>query len=69
MSKLRETKGEKFLSLLEKNSVPLFYLIGILGIPLSGYSLGYLGQEIVVVLHETVFNHCSFSSNYGRDGT
>jgi simple sugar transport system permease protein len=56
MSKLRETKGEKFLSLLEKNSVPLlFILIGILGIPLSGYSLGYLGQEIVVRIARNSF--------------
>jgi len=56
MSELRETKLEKGLRILEKNSVPiLFAIICILGIPLSGYSMNYLVQEIVVRIARNSF--------------
>lgn len=56
MSHLRETKKEKVLNQLEKNSVPLlFTIICLLGIPLSGYSFGYLGQEIVIRIARNSF--------------
>ena len=56
MSILRETRGQKVLTILEKNSVPiLFTVFCLLGIPLSGYSLGYLGQEIVVRIARNSF--------------
>lgn len=56
MSVLHETRGQKFLSILEKNSVPiLFAVFCLLGIPLSGYSYGYLGQEIVVRIARNSF--------------
>jgi simple sugar transport system permease protein len=48
MSELRETKGEKFFNIIEKNAVSiLFLIICAVGIAFSGYSLGYLGQEII----------------------
>ena len=56
MSVLRETRKEKLLSLLERNSVPiLFTVFCAFGIPLSGYSFGYLGQEIVVRIARNSF--------------
>ena len=48
MSELRETKGEKFFNIIEKNAVSIqFLIICAVGIAFSGYSLGYLGQEII----------------------
>ena len=56
MSTLRETRKERIFSILEKNSVPiLFTIFCALGIPLSGYSFGYLGQEIVVRIARNSF--------------
>lgn len=54
--RLKESGKEKFLHILEKNSVPiLFTVISLIGIPLSGYSLSYLGQEIVVRIARNSF--------------
>ena len=40
--------GKKALGLLQKNSVPImFILICAICIPLSGFSVGYLANEIV----------------------
>ena len=56
MSKLRETRGQKIIGALEKNAVPiLFGIICLIGIPFSGYSLGYLGQEIIVRISRNSF--------------
>ncbi len=56
MSKLRETKGQKLFNILEKNAVPiLFLIICAIGIPFSGYSLNYLGQEIIVRIARNSF--------------
>ena len=56
MSKFRETRGQKIIGALEKNAVPiLFGIICLIGIPFSGYSLGYLGQEIIVRISRNSF--------------
>lgn len=56
MSILKETGGQKFLGIIQNNAVPiLFGIIVLIGIPLSGYSVGYLGQEIVVRIARNSF--------------
>ena len=56
MNVLKETRGEKFLRFLEKNAVPLLFLIiCAFGIPLSGYSLNYLGQEVITRISRNSF--------------
>ncbi|MDD2297836.1 MAG: ABC transporter permease, partial [Sphaerochaetaceae bacterium] len=56
MSKLRETKGQKLFNVIEKNAVPiLFIIICAIGIPFSGYSLNYLGQEIITRIGRNSF--------------
>ncbi|MFA5468782.1 MAG: ABC transporter permease [Sphaerochaetaceae bacterium] len=56
MSELRETRWEKTLNVLEKNAVPiLFLIIGAIGIIFSGYSMNYLGQEIIVRIARNSF--------------
>jgi simple sugar transport system permease protein len=56
MSRLHETRGQKILRFLERNAVPILFLgICAFGIPLSGYSMGYLGQEIMVRITRNSF--------------
>ena len=56
MSKLKESRLQKVTGILQNNAVPiLFGIIVLFGIPLSGYSIGYLGQEIVVRIARNSF--------------
>lgn len=56
MSELRESRGEKFLGFVQKNAVPiLFLIICSAEIPLSGYSMNYLGQEIIIRIARNSF--------------
>ncbi|MDX9808714.1 MAG: ABC transporter permease [Sphaerochaetaceae bacterium] len=56
MSKLKESRLQKISGMLQNNAVPiLFGVIVLFGIPLSGYSIGYLGQEIVVRIARNSF--------------
>jgi len=55
MSK-NESTGRKFLYQVERNLVPiLFLVISVIAIPLSGYSYGYLIQEILIRLARNSF--------------
>ncbi|MHC1691820.1 MAG: ABC transporter permease [Sphaerochaetaceae bacterium] len=56
MNILHETNWEKIFRFFEKNAVPvLFLVICAFGIPLSGYSMNYLGQEIIVRIARNSF--------------
>ncbi len=56
MSKLNISKGEQVKRFVENNTVPiLFIIICAFGIPLSGYSMNYLINEIFVRLSRNAF--------------
>lgn len=56
MSELHETPAQKVLGFIETYAVPLLFVcICAVGIPLSGYSINYLGQEIIIRLARNSF--------------
>lgn len=56
MSALQKTNKDKILNFLMNNIVPiLFLVICAIGIPLSGYSAGYLAGEVVVRISRNSF--------------
>lgn len=56
MSELHETPAQKVLGFIETYAVPLLFVcICAVGIPLSGYSINYLGQEVIIRLARNSF--------------